>query len=334
MKKKVISNILIFILAVVLFCAAFVLTWAHFKKESLLNSKLKKINEDLENIEKVSRYNNPIIPNGFHKVETDSATWILDEEEKPRGWNNGLVIEDDIGNQFVWVPYDESYQKGYDKLKDYLDDEFQVKKQIKKFGGFYIARFEAGVPIDRQNTLQNISVDTSDNEGVPVSKKGVVPWNYISREKANKNANLMYKDNVYVDGNLLNIKQRAIVDEWLKNSEYDFNNLKKYGNYSNSEFEFNCFYSNDLGQNYKLENSVQENNQNIILTTGEVEQFKVNNIYDYFGNVGESTKSIGENNEYICYSCGGYYDNSDKTDTYTHAWANSKTGFRVYLIIK
>ena len=39
-------------------------------------------------------------------------------------------------------------------------------------------------------------------------------------------------------------------------------------------------YSNDL---YKLENSVKEN---IILTTGEVDQFKANNIYDYFENVG------------------------------------------------
>lgn len=334
MKKKVISNILILILAVVLFCAAFVLTWTHLKKESLLNSKLKNMNEDLENIEKVSSYNNPIIPNGFHKLETDSATWVLDEEENPKGWNNGLVIEDDIGNQFVWVPYDKSYQNGYDKLKDYLEDEFQVKKQIKKYGGFYIARFEAGVPIDRQNTLQNISVDTSDNEGVTVSKKGVIPWYYISSENANKNAKLMYKDNLYVDGNLLNIKQRAIVDEWLKNSGYDFNNLKEYGNYSNSKFKFNCLYSNDLGKNYKLENGIQEKNENIILTTGAIEQFKVNNIYDYVGNVGESTKSIGQDSKYICYSCGGYYDNSDKTDNYTHAWANSKTGFRVYLIIK
>ena len=334
MKKKVISNILILILAVVLFCAAFVLTWTHLKKESLLNSKLKNMNEDLENIEKVSSYNNPIIPNWFHKLETDSATWVLDEEENPKGWNNGLVIEDDIGNQFVWVPYDKSYQNGYDKLKDYLEDEFQVKKQIKKYGGFYIARFEAGVPIDRQNTLQNISVDTSDNEGVTVSKKGVIPWYYISSENANKNAKLMYKDNLYVDGNLLNIKQRAIVDEWLKNSGYDFNNLKEYGNYSNSKFKFNCLYSNDLGKNYKLENGIQEKNENIILTTGAIEQFKVNNIYDYFGNVGESTKSIGQDSKYICYSCGGYYDNSDKTDNYTHAWANSKTGFRVYLIIK
>lgn len=41
-----------------------------------------------------------------------------------------------------------------------------------------------------------------------------------------------------------------------------------------------------------------------------------------------------ENNEHIRYLCGGYYDNSDKTDKYTHDWANSKTGFRVYLIIK
>ena len=39
-------------------------------------------------------------------------------------------------------------------------------------------------------------------------------------------------------------------------------------------------------QNYKLENNSQEDNQNIILTTGEVDQFKANNIYDYFENVG------------------------------------------------
>lgn len=167
-----------------------------------------------------------------------------------------------------------------------------------------------------------------------MSKKGVIPWYYISSENANKNAKLMYKDSLYVDGNLLNIKQRAIVDEWLKNSGYNFNNLKEYGNYSNSEFKFNCLYHNDLGKNYKLENGVQEKNENIILTTGAIEQFKVNNIHDYFGNVGESTKSIGQDNKYIYYSCGGYYDNSDKTDNYTHAWANSKTGFRVYLIIK
>lgn len=39
----------------------------------------------------------------YLKVETESASWEL-ENGFPKGWNNGLVIEDEIGNQFVWIP--------------------------------------------------------------------------------------------------------------------------------------------------------------------------------------------------------------------------------------
>ena len=49
-------------------------------------------------------YRNPVIPKGFRSIETELASWKLDEDGNPIGWDKGLVIEDDIGNQFVWIP--------------------------------------------------------------------------------------------------------------------------------------------------------------------------------------------------------------------------------------
>ena len=59
----------------------------------------------IHNSENKYQYNNPIIPEGFHKLETETASWNI-ENGVPKGWNNGLVIEDNRGNQFVWIPVD------------------------------------------------------------------------------------------------------------------------------------------------------------------------------------------------------------------------------------
>ncbi len=48
-------------------------------------------------------YQNPIIPQGFKAIDNGKAIWKT-EEEQENGWNEGLVIEDATGNQFVWVP--------------------------------------------------------------------------------------------------------------------------------------------------------------------------------------------------------------------------------------
>ena len=84
---------------------AFLLCLGNKKGKNLNNNILidnNQINDNIQ-VEKVSTYNNPIVPEGFKKVETDFASWKL-ESGIPKGWNKGLVIEDDIGNQFVWVP--------------------------------------------------------------------------------------------------------------------------------------------------------------------------------------------------------------------------------------
>ncbi len=129
--------------------------------------------------------NNPTIPAGFRPINTDKANWG-DGEQAPsaEAVNNGLVIEDRDGNQFVWVPcYVEESQKidetnypkyeqytytggqdtdegintpdsngwrtfYYRQYKDWTDDETKGygEVSVKQYGGFWIGRYEAGIP--------------------------------------------------------------------------------------------------------------------------------------------------------------------------------------------
>ena len=97
-------------------------------------------------------YNNPVIPAGFAAVN-EGAYWGNGSTVKP-DWNNGLVIEDVNGNQFVWVPIDGTdvkYEKWtnvgiyYDEvtgddLPEILSEWKETDKtQVEKFGGFYSA---------------------------------------------------------------------------------------------------------------------------------------------------------------------------------------------------
>ena len=44
--------------------------------------------------------NNPTIPEGFKPIETETSSW----EDVEANVNNGLVIQDKVGNEFVWIP--------------------------------------------------------------------------------------------------------------------------------------------------------------------------------------------------------------------------------------
>ena len=126
----------------------------------------KKVKIEEKEIEVKSTYNNPIVPEGFKKVETQSASWEI-ENGIPKGWNNGLVIEDEIGNQFVWVPKvaltNENIIKNYqyskqEQNKNQLEEQLKkYNEQIEKYGGFYISRYEAGVSDEMQKNTTNIS---------------------------------------------------------------------------------------------------------------------------------------------------------------------------------
>lgn len=303
--------------------------------KALLTNKAeeKKQGTEIERTElrRISTYNKPIVPEGFKKIETEAASW-KEEGGVPIGWNNGLVIEDEIGNQFVWVPVKRFLYN--EEMTDTTDDF----KQVYQYGGFYIARYEAGIP---QDYIEKISEDemyttTNNKEGIPTSKKDQLPWNYIDWSKANQSAENMYKDNEYVKSDLITIRQWNYTSEWLAECGYNVEDCAEWGNYSNVNFNFTGYYSTDA-KTYKYTENGKKQTYNMLLSTGATERNKANNIYDLAGNLAEFT-DVNEysNNQY---DKGGYYDNIStygvrSVSGIAISEGNNRQGFRVVLYIK
>ncbi len=115
-------------------------------------------------------YDFPIIPEGFtHKIGK---------------WDTGYVIQDKLGNEFVWVPVgmlnqqtpSQAFQKYYIQRKsdtDNTDEYLKILDSINKYGGFYIARFEASL----QGATQNSSTGTTN---ILQIKQNVIPVSQVS----------------------------------------------------------------------------------------------------------------------------------------------------------
>lgn len=323
-KSKIIIGIIILIFVALIFGYVFL---ENNKKDT------NKIKTDIPKIElkRISTYNNPIVPEGFEKVETETASWEL-EDGIPRGWNNGLVIEDEIGNQFVWVPVKRLLFN--EKITD-TDMEF---KQVYQYGGFYVARYEAGIPQEYIEKIGEKELKTTFNNkvGIPLSKKGEIPWNYIDWSKANESAINMYKDNQYVISDLISDRQWDYTANWLAECGYNVEDCREWGNYSNVNFEFTGYYSTDAKTFTYAENKIKQTH-NMILSTGATERNKANNIYDLAGNLVEfidvNEKSTNK------YDRGGYYDNISRVGVGSDARidiseGNDRQGFRVVLYFK
>lgn len=292
----------------------------------------------------ISYYNNPIIPDGFRNIDTDTAKWKRDNNGIVQDWNKGLVIEDEQENQFVWVPINldnlyystdipERYKFNKRKMNTNDDDD----KQILRYGGFYVSRYEAGVSIKMQSNINNISSKSNNVLDIPVSQKGVIPWNYISFKNAKINAENMYNSEK-IKSKLLTQKQYQGIMQWLNSCKYEvYNNSYSFGNYSNVIFEFSGYYTDDYGRNYKYSNRYIKAEKNVILASGASDRNMTNNIYDLAGNLMEYVEENDPNFKDI-YSCnGGYYDYiaTSAYDSWIYTGKPSdKIGFRIVLMYK
>jgi len=212
---------------------------------------------------RIYSYKNPIIPKGF-KAINDGAVW-------PTDWNTGLVIEDVAGNQFVWVPVDGTnvkYEK-WDGAVTYVSVSVTTNdtlptginsetNQITNYGGFYIARYEAG----------------KENTTILVSKKLTTIWNNINYINSKIKSEAMYTT-AEVKSGLVTGTQWDTILKWFQNKGVNVSSdSSSWGNYNNSTAPANV-----AGYGIKQ-------------LTGYSEYWKVNNIYDIAGNTWEWTNEI------------------------------------------
>ena len=273
---------------------------------------------------------------------------------------DGFVITDSEGNEFVWIPckyentdagdevvYNQGGNNADSRDEAWKDAKYQSSynggiwydaqphnegmKSVKTYGGFYVARYEAGVPenapfyASKQGdtyVMGSITIGLKNNgkdisEYIPVSKKGQQVWNCISQTNA-KTVSEKMVDNKSVKSYLIDSHAWNTVCRVMKQKEglkdEDLTNSIKWGNYYNNtttkyekikglwakyvqnEEEYkDCqpakIYNYGLIQKGVAPQGKGENR--IEIATGLSDDFKVYNIYDMAGNVWEMTTEKG-----------------------------------------
>lgn len=290
-------------------------------------------------------YKNPIIPVGFYALNTDDATWNAETGELS-DWNNGLVIKNTIdGNEFVWVPVDGTdvpYKRWCTSGISYTDSKdlsstngLDVADNVTDYGGFWVARYEAGLP-------KTIEFGTINATGKPLSKAGANPWVKSDWPKAKTNAESMYS-NEYVQSALINGTQWDTIMKWIQNSGKSVTNSRSWGNYrgnSNSfplrTGKFAYIYNEYEGAWYSATKTSTSGN---LIKTGASHSTKAKNIYDLAGNVEEFTDEmytrysgwrITRGGEYINYNPASFRGR----ETLSLGAFGNNLGFRCQLYIK
>lgn len=263
-----------------------------FKLDSKNNLDIGKITDESKtfNQKTTGTYYNPIVPKGFAPINEDDAIWGSSD-----GWNNGLVIKDENGNEFVWIPVESSNDEEFEnkfitypfnlsqeEFKNYFettDQEFsEMKASVKKNGGFYIARYE----MTKENNTNNI-----------LSKANQVPL-AESSNSAKVLSRSMYP-------NVSRISDFGLSSD-LTNNTGVISTLM-YGRQWDAALKF---IEKDY-PDYPL-SSNGNYNSNTVSHTGSDINFKVKNICEMAGNLSEWTMEL--NGDYPVLRGGSFLTNS------------------------
>ena len=262
--------------------------------------KKTQIKDDLDNV--------VTIPKDF-KVAEDSATKVED----------GVVIEDHEGNQFVWIPaktgagtvvhttlgdktmvykrtaYSTNVATGetdettnsekikYSSSSSYYFTEAMPSDEeasVNANGGYYIGRYEAG---DKESTdSKTMRTSSSSETNTVIIKKGQAPYTYATYDEQKTLAEGMDSVRGYEGTTKLTSSyawDTAISFIQIKNEDYG--NSSEEGNYYNTSFE----YTDITGAK-----QTKSKSSSTLVPTGQTTP--VCNIYDMGGNCYERTSEV------------------------------------------
>lgn len=261
------------------------------------------------------------VPNGFYYVGGNLDTGVIISDnvtDKYDGQTDKTTYKYTTslqGNQFVWIPCSSSEYKKTNWERQNAEWDTTTSKseltQIEKYGGFYVARYEAGLA----STITEFTTDqnhTGSNQeynlyGVPQSKAGIVPWLFIDWTHSKANAESMY-NNSYVSSGLITGTQWDVILNTLINKtdliSTDITASSAWGNYMDNSISYtgrlastdydlsnsNPWTLKPFGTVTTGETAVYSSNNGDILTTGASATTEKYHIFDLAGNLWEWTE--------------------------------------------
>ena len=313
------------------------------------------------------------VPYGFYYVGGNLATGVVisdAEADKNKYVNdeNKDVGIDLVGNQFVWIPCSTNAYVKTDWGKQNANWDNTTPKaelsQIEKYSGFYVGRYEAGLASTITEFTTNQKHTGSNQvynlDGVPQSKAGIVPWNFVDWTHSKANAESMYNNN-YVSSGLITGTQWDVILNTFKSkaglSDSDITSSGSWGNYMNNSIAYTgrlarADYNSTNSSAWTLKpfgtattgtTSSYSSNNGDLFTTGASDTTQKYHIFDIAGNLWEWTEEdshYATSGQYrvirggscrntssdfpACYRCGDC----------TTSWTDDTFGFRAVLYIK
>ena len=289
---------------------------------------------------------NVIIPEGFKIADIPTSKV-----------QNGVVIEDKDGNQFVWVPVatiadykrtaystnvateetddatsstkiKSSSSGSYYYAEALPEDE---KTSVERYKGFYIGRYEAGDKESTGTTKATFRTNSSNTSNSVTIKADQVPYNYVTRTQAISLAeSFRDKQGYKAKTKLVSSYAWDTTIAFIEKTVNNYGSSSSQGNYYNTSVTYKDIKDESKPEKTKAENS------SLLVATGQTTP--VCNIYDMGGNVFEWTTESFSITRSPCVAHGGGYDfnfarypagyrenNSDN--------ANGNSGFRLTLFM-
>lgn len=257
-------------------------------------------------------------------IDVDLSRTTIEAELKEMAKKQGFSSLEDYAKSVNFETVEKmievytNYKKqSIEEYKNYTDNDTD-QESVKTYGGFYIARYEAGDG-DANGTPRSSS---SSNSNTVVSKKGAIVYNYISQPDSITRAESMYAGkSKLISGAGWDRILNWLIETKAKTENEVFVNSSSWGNYDDStgNAKTNSGYGN---LNYR---------------TGRNEAWKANNIYDLAGNVWDWTTEASSSGRQV--GRGGSYpgsgsDNpaSERYTGYSYG-SDSDIGFRPALYL-